>query len=48
MKDSLKVVFVAGAECGCRIGSLFKVNVGISDGMGASSVLMLPNSSTPD
>ena len=48
MKDSLKVVFVAGAECGCRVGSLFKISVGTSDAMGASSVLMLPNSSTPD
>ena len=47
VKDSLKVVFVTGAECGCRVGSLFNMSVGTGDGCGVRSILTLPNSSTP-
>ncbi len=47
VKDSLKVVFVTGAECGCRVGSLFNVSVGTGDGSGVISIVTLPNSSTP-
>ena len=48
---SLNVVFVAGAECGGRVGYAFIVGVGNGDGSGTTSVLplpKLPNSSTPD